>query len=433
VIWLWLLACIGEPRVKGPMNVLLVSLDTTRADHLGVYGYFRDTTPNLDAVASESVVYERCYSPAATTLPAHTTLFTGTSPVAHGVISNVGQGGTRFVPSPQLKSVTSLFETNGYQTVGLISAAPLRRGTGMATGFGVWDEPKGRSREAEYTTARALKLLSKRQQNKPFFVWLHYYDPHSPYRPPEGNRDRFTDVGRDAWMSEREVPNTVLNRLVEDVDTRAAMDGYDDELGYVDGQLGRVFDAMRRTGVWDNTIVLVVGDHGEGLGQHDHMGHGGLWDEQLRIPCILRVPGEVPRRDPKLASLEDWAPTLFGRLELEGESDFDAQLHGIDLLSDATKPAVLSVDAWDWDNGHAVLPSYRWKTDASSYFRNVGGTDRQYADVHELIEQELDPFKRATVDARVAELLAQRTLFGAGVTEMTDAELEQLRQLGYVQ
>ena len=164
-------------------NLVFVTLDTTRADHLGLYGYFRDTSPALDAFGSQAIVFERFIVPMATTLPTHASLFTATQPLEHGVLANSTQGGSRFVPSTHLRSLAEVAGAAGWRTAGFVSSAVLKRGSGIETGFDAFDEPEGEQRNAEATTRTALAWLESTPRG-PFLLWVHYFDAHWPYAPP---------------------------------------------------------------------------------------------------------------------------------------------------------------------------------------------------------------------------------------------------------
>lgn len=287
-------------------NLVLITLDTTRADHLSTYGYFRETSPFLDELARESLVFERLIVPMETTLPTHMSILTGTHPLEHGVLANSTQGGARFVPSPLLQSFATLSQQAGYATGGFVSAVPLRSGSGAEIGFDVYSQPEGKSRPGNETADPAIAWLRKRG-SQPFFLWVHFYDAHYPFEAPQGFAGSFsTDDALEAYIAERQIPDTAPRPLVNEVDVaRDVINRYDAEILFADSQLGRILDALRAREDWDNTAVVVAGDHGEGLCQHGLAAHGSTWDEQLRAPLVIRVPGEAPRHiDTPLSSMD---------------------------------------------------------------------------------------------------------------------------------
>ncbi|TFG96328.1 MAG: hypothetical protein E4H11_03595, partial [Myxococcales bacterium] len=287
-------ACAPDP----PPNVVLVTLDTTRADHLGLYGYFRDTSPRLDAFATEAIVVERALAPMATTLPSHTSILTGRAPLEHGVLANLDHGGQRFAPAPGLRSFAEICLDAGYRTGAFVSAAPLERGSGLEAGFEIYHQPGEGfpQRRGEFTTHAALHWLEG-VKGEPFFLWVHYYDAHWPFDPPSGYAGLF-EGGPDleAFLAARRIPDASERSGTGLESTRAVTDAYDAELRYQDAQLGRLLDALAQRPDWGRTAVAIVGDHGECLSQHGEAAHGGTWDEQLFVPLVLRVPGHAPER-----------------------------------------------------------------------------------------------------------------------------------------
>jgi arylsulfatase A-like enzyme len=314
------LACGPDPRAvraRDPRpNVLLVSMDTTRADHLSAYGYARPTSSRLEAIAAEGVLVETAYAPSATTGPSHATLFTGLPPIAHDVRKN----GQRLDSSHA--TLAERLAGAGYETGAVVSSYVLNRRFGYDQGFGRYDDDVSRADtpeattlwegqeivgrfygSADDTTRRALAWLDDRDHTeRPFFLFVHYFDPHDPYLPPAGYRPPFAPTRRE---------NLKLNRTIF---------LYDTLLAFTDREIGRLLDGLAARGLGDDTLVVVTGDHGEGLMAHGHMFHGvHVYEEAVRVPLILRWPGHLPPgrvvRTP--FALVDLASTV---LELIGEA-----------------------------------------------------------------------------------------------------------------
>lgn len=290
-------------------NVLLVTLDTTRADHLSCYGYEEYTTPNLDRLAKEGVRFSNAFTTNPITLPAHTSIMTGTYPVHHQVRDN----STYFVDD----GLTTLAETlsgAGYDTAAVVGAFVLDHRFNLDQGFQLYDdrvdenwsrdeiEARDRDafgfaeRKANLVTLAALQWLDQRQPERPFFLWLHYFDPHQPTNPPEPHHSHFASP-------------------------------YDGEVAFADEQLGRVLDDLRRRGELDRTLVVATADHGEGLFDHGEPTHALLvFDSTMHVPLLLRVPGG-PRGmvDSHLASTVDIAPTILDLLDLPGSREFQGR------------------------------------------------------------------------------------------------------------
>jgi choline-sulfatase len=249
-------------------NLLLVTLDTVRADRLGSYGYRQADTPTLDRLAREGVRFVDATTQAPLTGPAHAALLTGTYPARYGVRDN----GTTPLPGG-VATLASVLQKAGYQTGGFIGAFILDRPYGFAQGFDAFDSRFDRfdagdklkaERPAAQVVAPALDWLGRLGRDRPFFAWVHLYDAHAPYAPPPPYNTRF------------------------------AGQPYDGEIAYVDSAVGRLIAKLEAIGALERTIVVAIGDHGESLGDHGEEDHGlFLYDSVLRIPWIMRLPDRV--------------------------------------------------------------------------------------------------------------------------------------------
>ena len=328
-----------EVQTQSPTNIILIVIDTLRADHLGCYGYFRDTSPNIDAFAEQAVFFEQAYAPMATTLPSHTSLFTGLYPLEHGVESNVGDDGEPFNPKPGMRPFTQLAQTNGFKTAAFVSAAPLKRVCGLDAGFDTYVQPTEALQDAQPTTREALSWLDENDR-KQFFLFVHYFDPHVPYLPPLAYRALFgTGQPLKDYLKQRAIPDHVqpgLCRGKVPTDTYQATNFYDGEIRYCDHYVGQLLDSLRQRGLWDNSVIIITADHGEGLNQHDWPQHGRTWNEQVHIPLLIHFPPRysgLPARFKPLVSLIDVFPTVLGRLQPRWLSDFTDQSTGVDVLA----------------------------------------------------------------------------------------------------
>ncbi len=302
---LGLAACSGgEAR-----SVLLVTLDTTRADALGAYGNRPEVTPNLDWLAAEGVLFERAFTVAPLTLPAHCSMMTGLVPPRHGVRDN----GTAALPS----SATTLAEraqAAGLQTAAFLGSAVLDVGFGLEQGFEVYEPPARPFRQhglgyaerpAREVAELAIEWLRKRDPERPFFLWAHLWDPHSPYEPP-------------AEFLERAGENPYLG-----------------EVAAADHALGLILDELEREGALDHTLVIALADHGEAFLEHDELSHGAyVWNTTLHVPLIVRRPGarDAGERVGAIASAVDVYPTALAALGIELEKGERVTLDGRDLL-----------------------------------------------------------------------------------------------------
>ncbi len=446
---LGLAACAAPEDASGSPNVVLVTLDTTRADHLGLYGYFRDTSPRIDAFSGQALVFDRAIVPIATTLPTHVSILTASYPLEHGVMANLEHDGRRFVSSTGIRSFAEASRAAGYRTAAFVSAAPLKRGSGVEAGFEVFDEPSGDAthRRGDATTGAALRWLAA-QRDDPFVLWVHYYDAHWPFMAPETFTRLFRiDAALESWVSERRFSADTFRPGVGAEETRATLNAYDAEVRFLDTHVGRLIDALAARPDWNRTAVVLVGDHGEGLSQHGHAAHGGTWNEQLHVPLLMRIPGETPRRLAEPVSAVDVLPTLLGRLDVPGFESFLAQASGRDALLEADAPgAVFSQDV----GRKRGTPGYRYAltTPRWKYFRHENGAPPR----EELYDLRADPFEltdvsreheevvaalRSELAARLAAQRARATqLRGSEALETRAADpaiQEQLRALGYLE
>lgn len=296
-------------------NLLLVTLDTTRADRLGAYGYAAAETPTLDRLAARGLRVEDAVSPVPMTLPAHATILTGLDPPGHGLRVN-GEAAL----AAERTTLAEVLRGAGYETAAFVSSFVLDPRFGLDQGFDVYDARLEATRAAAFgpqtersagaVTAAAVAWLRGRSGEAdagpdgggppPFFLWVHYFDPHDPYEPPEPFAGRFRDRP------------------------------YDGEIAYVDRELGRLLAVLEEAGLAEDTVVVAAGDHGESLGEHGERYHSrSLYEGAVRVPLILAAPGlpEAARGsavDGFVVTLADLYPTLLdllGLWEAEGARD----------------------------------------------------------------------------------------------------------------
>ena len=362
-----------------PPNIVVITLDTTRADHLMPYGYFRDTTPKLDEFAKEALMFERCIAPMATTLPTHLSMLTGTYPIEHGVMANSIPGGTRYVVSERLTSLAQVLSEAGYHTGGFVSGSPLNKGSGAARGYDTYGQPASMDRRSEETVDEALAWV-KKIHDQPYHLWVHMFDAHWPFHPPEEYQGIYaTDASLEQFIEERGIHETAVRPLLEVRESsRVVTNAYDAALRYQDAQFGRLLGALRARPDWDRTVVVVKGDHGEGLGQHGEAAHGHIWDEQLRVPLFVRIPGWRTGTTDITLSTVDVMPTVLGALKLPFAAKLRQQSSGKNVFGPKFKPLpVFSQEtgrAREMTNYRFTLTGPRWK-----YVR-VEGADGDFAE-----------------------------------------------------
>jgi len=436
------LACGPEP----PPNVVLISIDTLRADALGAYGGV--PTQTLDRLAREGVLFEAAFAPTPATAPSHATLFTGQDPLRHGLLRN---------GEPLPDSATTLaeaFRSAGYHTAAFVSSYVLDARFGWSQGFEHYDAElpaesatlkappypgafwagqhfAGFDRRATATTKAARTWLESAPE--PFFLFVHYFDPHAPYVPPEPYVERI--AGRRFPLEGRAVAGMAPQQLEQ------LIRRYHGEVLYTDDSLGALLDGITERRSRRSTLTVVVADHGEGLGQHGWLEHAlYLYDEQIHVPLILHWPGHLPagRRVRTQVGLVDVAPTLA---ELVGLPPL-ASIDGRSLAAAARGGAepdprplfgqrYLVSEATGWDHGvKSSVRTPRWK-----YIRAPEASDELYdlaADAGErrnlLAEQpEVAAGLRRLLETHVAMLPG-----AAPAPPISEETRRALRALGYV-
>lgn len=425
----------GERSTPDRPSILLVTLDTTRADHVGVYGYDRPTTPNLDRLAADGIVFDQALSSSSWTLPAHGSLFTGMVPTSHGA-RNDPQGelyladaieapdSWRVYRASRLRddvpTLADLLARDGYATGAVVGGPWMKQIFGLGRGFEHYDDSAIdtlNGRDASSVSDAALAWVEARQG--PFLLFLNYYDPHTPYKVRKRYLELFVPEGTPATGA-AETPEQV----------RAL---YDSELRYTDDQLGRVLDGLRTRGLYDDLWIVVTADHGELQGEHGLSGHGStLYDEELHIPLIVKQPGNARagERVARPIQLTDVMPMLLRGLgrpvpesvqgDPDGSSPVFAEVYPLPQLSDAGDYRMLREGAW----------TFLWNSRGE----------------HRLFHRERDPLEERDLRAEEPEQATamadrlERFVQGlprpgrSGETELVDPETrEALKNLGYLE
>ncbi|MCH7799706.1 MAG: sulfatase-like hydrolase/transferase [Planctomycetes bacterium] len=390
-------------------NVLFVTYDTTRADRIGCYGHDGIETPAIDGVARDGVLFTTALAPSPVTLPSHSSLMTGLYPYRHGARANKS-----FRLSDDNLTIAEILTGQGYRTAAMVSTFVLDKQFGLDQGFGHYDDDVEQpddedlvsiaQRRGDETNGRARTWLREHGSEK-FFMWVHYYDPHHPYEAPEPFADRY-DLA------------------------------YDAEIAFTDAQLGRLLAVLDELQIADRTIVVVAGDHGEGLGEHDEFFHSAMiYESTLRVPLVMRwgkSTGNGLRID-RPVSLVDVMPTVLTMLGLDVPGDLD----GIDL----TRPA--AGDRAIFSETLQGLADHGW---ASQLGVHVGGMKLILGGEPELYDLAADPHERNNIaeaeSVLVAALQSRMTgFFGEDLSQAATAEpthhlgaedLAKLQALGYL-
>jgi arylsulfatase A-like enzyme/Flp pilus assembly protein TadD len=408
---LWISAAFAAP-VAAP-NVVVITIDTLRADHLGCYGYHQIRTPNIDALAADGARFERAYSAVPVTLPSHTVMFTGTYPMLSGMhdfaANKLGPG------QPTLASV---LKEHGYTTGAVIGSAVLDSRFGLNRGFDFYYDHfdfnrlqesnlEEMERPGNLVTDVTLDWLSKNAQKK-FFLWMHLYDPHYPYRPPAPYASEYKDRP------------------------------YDGEIAFADSQVGRLIRFLKSRGLYANTMIVLSGDHGESLGEHGEKTHGFfIYNATLHVPFIIHLPGKALHETVvNPVSLADLMPTVLQFLKL----DIPTQVQGRSLANlMKTKKADDARVLYD----ETFLPRlhFNWSELRGAETENYHFIDAPKPELYDLTNdpgetRNLFPEKKAVGEEMRARLskLIQEYSAGPELAEKTGLDpalMERLKSLGY--
>jgi len=435
----------GEPR----SNVVLIILDTVRADRLGCYGSKLGLTPNIDDFAGQSVLFEHAFSQAPWTLPSIASIFTSRYPVQHGA---GGRLGDFTVLGEDEVTLAEVFRDAGAETGEVTNVLFLTQAFGMTQGFQWVDaavaENNTSGRRAEGTTKAALEWLGQRRDER-FFLFVHYFDAHLTYDPPQPYRRRFADP-RDAetgdylFGSVRDMVRFRRGEVTLDSDKIRRLERlYDGEVAYVDDAVGELLKGMSGLGLDKNTIVVLTADHGEEFGDHGGFEHGHtLYDELLRVPLIVRLPKHPGKRGPLRFTgrvgtgvrLIDIAPTVCQLAGVRVAGSF-AGRSLLPLLEGRIEPdrPVLSMGNMWGPSGIA------WRSDGFKLVKHVAGMRYQLFEVKDDPEERRDlapglPWKVKEMAADLGIALKKLSAGGknGAKPELSEKEIERLRSLGYV-
>ena len=396
-------ALIGRERLQrllpsSARPLLLVSIDAVRADRVGCYGHSGGRTPSLDALAARGLRFAQATTVAPLTLPAHASLLTGTFPVRHGVRDNAG-----FRLAGDVPALAEVLRGRGYRTGAFVGSATLGAHTGLDRGFERYDAGTESARSGEAVVAGALEWLEG-NRGRPFFAWVHLYDPHAPHEAPAPYRSQFPETPEGA---------------------------YDAEIASSDALVGRLLEALRSDGRLEATVIAVTADHGESLGEHQERGHAFfVYDATIQVPLIVAAPGLPPRTVSDQVSLVDVMPTLLELVEAPAPAD----VQGRSLLSDPLPPLPAVVETWaprlryGWSELVAIRDGHDKLIRAPR--PELYDLRRDPAETEDLAAR--DPERVAALERRLADILSG--LGGAvvpGAPSVAEAALEaRLRTLG---
>ena len=439
---LWVSGCARSQRAKG-RSVILIVVDTLRPDHLGCYGYSRNTSGNIDRFAADSLLFEYCFSHAPSTSASVASILSGFLP-HETKVTNIT------VMSKQLRTLPVMLRPHGYKTAAVVSNYVFRDKRGWDNGFDIYDaKMKGRElnrdvpeRIAEHTTDRAVKLLKKFRKDN-LFLWLHYQDPHGPYTPAAAYGKFFKTT--------RENPRIIrLNRtssgrggipkyqkLGANRDFHHYVSQFDGEIRYTDEHLKRLFDTLKELGLYNDSLIIFTADHGEGMGEHDYyFAHGEyLYNTLTHVPLIIKCPERPTGTKTDLVQHIDIVPTILKALDIMPSPS----LRGCDLAG----PIPAGREIFAKMETEMVRDKIKYSIMADGfklihtplYDRyELYDMKKDFGEEHDLVNEPAYSQLRQGLKIRLKQLRRQDLLKLGTVKspKLSEDELEKLKSLGYV-
>jgi arylsulfatase A-like enzyme len=441
------LACGGEAvRGPAPLNLIVILVDTLRADHLGHHGYSQDTSPRLDSLAEDSVVFLRHTGHASRTGPSVATLFTGLHARSHGVVNPLSHFDAKGTLDADRLTLAEILSEEGYRCAGFAANPNVSARFGFSQGFEFYELLRWENAEVINRAALAWieKWMAEAEPRQPFCLYLHYIDPHSPYEAPAPFVRKFVSKNYRGRINgaHSQLDEVVAGRLKpDDADLAQLRALYDAEIRYLDSQIGAFLIELEVKALLDESVIVFVSDHGEELFDHDSVLHGyTLYEEQLRIPLMIRHPEYPARRVSRLSRQVDVLPTLLELLGfpipefVQGESlvavmrgERDAGVGGqVPVFAEASLRAVKTVALDSYSLGDWKLIETR-----------VPEARRQLFNLRDDPQERHDRFaSEPEVAARMsAELDRFRSDLPVGHSEavpLSDEEIRELQSLGYL-
>ncbi len=401
-----LLFCSCKEKTVEKPNVILITIDTLRADHTGFSGYKNAETPVLDSLAQKALVAQRAYTVAPYTLPAHTSILTGTYPLFHGIRSN-----SRYYLKDDKTTLAEILKKNGYQTGAVLGSRVLASSFGLNQGFDYYEDKisekdgfafRYNERSGKINVDLATKWIN--QSGEPFFMWLHLFDPHSPYN---AHRNIF---------GEKFISNP-----------------YDGEIAYTDRQIGKLIDFLKENNLLNTTLIAITADHGEGLGDHGELTHGYfIYEENVKVPLLFYFPSKIDaRKIDEPVSVVDIFPTI---LEICGLG-INNNIQGFSLLTDKRHESVYCENLttmldFGWSPLYGII-SGKWKY--------IKSPQEELYDLSDDPEEKNNCINEKTKESKKLRATLNSFLesYGSGNNndssiKMTTEEEETLRSLGYL-
>jgi arylsulfatase A-like enzyme len=434
-------------------NIVLITFESLRADHVGCYGYERDTTPAIDALSAEGITFDHAYAVTSWTLTSHASILTGLYPTAHQVI------GPKDRLPDSYTTLTELLNKNGYQTAGFISGPFLRTKYNLHQGFEVYDEstanPRGnKAAHSDITNPRLEAKVSRylralRSKTRPFFLLLYLWDPHYDYLPPDPYDKRFVPADAELVEMRNYETGKIVTKDISANKLAYVVSQYDGEVLWTDELLRVLWGVLQELGLWESTAIVLTADHGEEFFEHGAKGHkNNLHVESLHVPLIIKPAGKVtPRRDGRIVNLIDLFPTLLELARVEPGQLF----HGQSLLKPVTTgPQVtffelVTSNYFKRPTGEKYKKSDLWWAVREGDYKLISVENKDRWELYNVAD---DPGERHPLGSehagtltrlrrRLAEhqarMTAQAAVWGRpGQAELTPEDIERLESLGYI-
>ena len=451
----FLLGCQEHGASDPRPHVIFITIDTLRADHLGAYGYPRETSPNLDRLAAGGIRFDRFYSQSTTTAPSHTAFLTSLYPQSSGVLNNSHT-------FPDVTSLMDVLRQEGYSTAGVVSSSVLGTAFGIQGEFDFFDDELNApaeavipsERSAEDSLARAIRWIESRSDEGPLFLWVHLMDPHGPYRAPS-EPDYF--VGDRFYRAGEKMLEVISGMDSESLPPYLEIDGqrdaayyvarYDAEIRYTDRALGAFFASLDAAGLFASSLVILTADHGEVMVEEGHkhyFSHGHIvYDEVSRVPLIVKEPARAPCSFRDLVPFEpfraiDVAPSLLGCLGIEAPETFQGEnLFGAGKRGNSPQ-SILSF---------GMYGDERIERQTGTQFSVLNGSWRYIVntldDSEELYDRASDPKEQtnlvsenpeiaSSLKQELSEFFRTAPKGSSAPKSLSPEEIEKLRSLGYL-
>ncbi|MBU1043966.1 MAG: sulfatase [Candidatus Omnitrophica bacterium] len=330
-------------------NIILITFDALRADHLGFQGYPKNTSPFLDALSKKSLTFTNCIAVSGTTVPAVSALFTSRFPYIDGAVTDQYTLGENYI------TLAEFLKGKGYNTLAIPGHYYLKTKFGFSRGFDYFDDNYIEFRTADEILARTIELFERKNNSGKFFLWIHFREPHSPYNPPEEYIERLDLPAVPEISQKAEYTIYGKKRILTDKAVRELIARYDGNIKFADSNLRKIFDYLQKKNFFKKTIVIITADHGESLGEHNIFDHNKLYYGILHVPLIIKIPGGQGKVVNNSVSAIDIFPTI---LDLLGYRKYisQLQLRGKSLLEESSSsdicfseyPGVYSIIKENW-------------------------------------------------------------------------------------